>query len=154
MVVWSLATAATPHTGSSVSAGPYEGKLLFRRAGLPGPGADPRVLAALRHDSDDWTWSAAVIGVRAAELQLDSGTAVMPIGGFAGRDPAPTLRAFESDVAAHRVHWYVPGVATQGPAGQIDTWARRHGRAVRVGGLVLYDLSALSRVPPSVYETR
>ena len=71
----------------------------------------------------------------------------MPIGGFAGADPAPTLARFEADVSAHRVHWYVPGAGGTGVARSIDTWARAHGRPVAAGGTTLYDLSGIASAP-------
>jgi hypothetical protein len=101
-------------------------------------------LALLRRDTDDWTWTAAVVGHRAADLQLASGAPVLPIGGFAGADPAPTLRVFQSDVAHHRVHWFVPGPAGRGPGRAIRAWVERHAPVVRVGGTTLYDVGALA----------
>ena len=47
------------------------------------------------------TWSAATIGSQsAAPLELQSGTAVIAIGGFSGSDNAPTLAQFKALVAA------------------------------------------------------
>jgi 4-amino-4-deoxy-L-arabinose transferase-like glycosyltransferase len=134
---WSLATAELPHTGSEVRAGPGRGP-------AP-PAAVPAALTrALRQDDDDWTWTAATVGRRAADLQLAAGAPVMPVGGFFGRDPAPTLAEFRGDVRAHRIHWYVPGLHGSGPAVQIDRWVRAHAPAVRVGTTTIYDLAGLS----------
>ena len=144
---WSWATVVRPHTGSSVAAGPTGGSLVppvasLRRAPLPRAG-----LALLRDDTDDWTWTAAVVGHRADDLQLAVGAPMMPVGGFAGSDPSPTLAQFRSDVAAHRVHWFVAGATSRsGPAAAITAWVRTHGRAVHVGTTTLYDLSRLSTV--------
>ena len=102
------------------------------------------MLTALRRDTDDWTWTAATIGHRAADLQLATGAPVMPIGGFAGSDPAPTLHRFEADVLAHRVHWYVPSSGGSGDARLIDAWVRTHGRPVGQGRSEIYDLSAVA----------
>ena len=128
---WSVATAALPHQGASIAAGPVGGSLLpGGRAPSVSSALSPAVLTRLRTDTDDWTWTAATIGHKAAVLQLASGAPVMPIGGFAGSDPAPTLSRFEADVLAHRVHWYVPSGAGTGDARRIDAWARAHGRPV------------------------
>ena len=134
---WSIATAEAPHTGSSVRAGP---------AGAPPHVAPvpPEVRRALRRDTDDWTWTAASVGRRAADLQLAAGAPVMPIGGFFGKDPAPTLAQFQADVRAHRIHWYVPGLVGSGPAVQIDRWVRAHAPAVRLGSTTVYDLAGLA----------
>jgi hypothetical protein len=101
-------------------------------------------LALLRRDTDDWTWTAAVVGHRGSDLQLASGAPVMTIGGFGGADPSPTLPEFRSDVAQHRVHWYVPAPTGQGPGRAISAWVRQHAPAVRVGGTTLYDVGALA----------
>jgi 4-amino-4-deoxy-L-arabinose transferase-like glycosyltransferase len=134
---WSVATAEVPHTGSAVRAGP--GSATPSLASIP-----PALARVLRRDTDDWTWTAATVGRRAADLQLAAGAPVMPIGGFFGRDAAPTLSQFERDVRAHRIHWYVPGLHGRGSAVRIDRWVRRHASAVRVGGTTIYDLAGLA----------
>jgi 4-amino-4-deoxy-L-arabinose transferase-like glycosyltransferase len=144
-LTWSLATVARPHAGSSVAAGPVRGGL-FTPAGIrhrvP---VSPAALALLRRDPGTWTWTAAVVGHRADDLQLAVGAPVMSIGGFAGHDPSPTPAAFQADVAGHRVHWFVAGPRPgSGPAAQIDGWVRRHAPAVRAGTTTLYDLSAIA----------
>jgi hypothetical protein len=145
---WSVATAELPHHGPAVTAGPVSGSLVARdRASVVPAALNPSVVSLLRDDPDDWTWTAATIGHRASDLQLASGAPVMPIGGFAGADPAPTLARFEADVSAHRVHWYVPSAAGTGPARSIDAWARAHGRAVTAGRTMVYDLSGIASRP-------
>jgi hypothetical protein len=98
----------------------------------------------LRRDADDWRWAGAVIGHRAGGIQLAVGSPVMPVGGFAGGDPAPTLSQFESDVAKHRIHWFVSGGQYRGAAGAIQAWVRAHAPSVRVGTTMLYDVGALA----------
>jgi hypothetical protein len=142
--LWSLATVDVPHTGSSVRAGPVGRSLLPAGAAAARSPVSPALARVLRRDSDDWTWVAATVGRHAGELQLAAGAPVMPIGGFFGRDPAPTLSQFEADVRAHRIHWYVPGLFGRGPARQIDRWVHRHAPAVRVGAVTVYDLAGLS----------
>ena len=140
---WSVATAEVPHTGASVRAGP--GSATPAKGTATGSGsAPPALVRLLQRDADDWTWTAATVGRRAADLQLSSGAPVMPIGGYFGRDPAPTLARFLADVRAHRIHWYVPGLYGGGPAVQIDHWVRRHAPAVRVGSTTVYDLAGLA----------
>jgi 4-amino-4-deoxy-L-arabinose transferase-like glycosyltransferase len=140
---WSVATAEVPHTGASVRAGPGN-------SGPPAPAATgrasvpPALVRLLQRDSDDWTWTAATVGRRAADLQLAAGASVMPIGGYFGRDPAPTLARFQADVHAHRIHWYVSGLYGRGPAAQIDHWVRRRAPAVQVGSTTVYDLAGLA----------
>ena len=143
-LAWSVSTATQPHAGSSVMAGPRHGRL-FGHAPAQGAPVTRAALARLRDDTDDWTWTAATIGHRAADLQLATRAPVMPIGGFAGSDPAPTLTRFEADVYAHRLHWYVPSRDGSGDARRIDAWVRAHARPVGSGPAELYDLSAVPR---------
>jgi 4-amino-4-deoxy-L-arabinose transferase-like glycosyltransferase len=144
---WSWASVVRAHMGSSVAAGPTGGTLEPVAVPAARPAVPRAGLALLRDDTDDWTWTAAAVGHRADELQLAVGAPVMPVGGFAGRDPAPTLAQFRSDVAAHRVHWFVAGPSGgSGPAAAITAWVRAHGRVVHEGTTTLYDLSPLSTV--------
>jgi 4-amino-4-deoxy-L-arabinose transferase-like glycosyltransferase len=136
-VSWSVATAEVPHTGGSVRAGP-------RSATQPKAPVPAALVRALRQDTDDWTWTAASVGRRAAELQLAAGAPVMPIGGYFGRDPAPTLAQFQADVGAHRIHWYVPGLVGRGVAVRIDRWVRAHAPMVHLGSTTAYDLAGLA----------
>jgi 4-amino-4-deoxy-L-arabinose transferase-like glycosyltransferase len=141
---WSFASAARPHGGSSVFAGP-SGTSLLPPPTHAQPPASPEALALLRKDAAHYTWTAAAVGHIANDLQLAVRAPVMPIGGFAGHDPSPTLAAFQADVAAHRVHWFVAGATTTSqPAASIADWARAHGRVVHAGATTLYDLSAPS----------
>ncbi|HEV7210257.1 MAG TPA: glycosyltransferase family 39 protein [Blastococcus sp.] len=140
---WSWASVLRPHTGASIYAGPSGHSVFSPRVKAVAPPASHEALALLRTDAHDWTWTAAAIGHRADDLQLAVGAPVMPVGGFAGHDPAPTLTAFKADVAAHRVHWFVAGATGSATAASIDAWVRRVAPAVHAGTTTLYDLSAV-----------
>src|SRR6185369_17965702 len=81
-----------PAQGGAFPGGPLAG-------GRGGPGGllnagtpSAEMIAALRQDAGAYTWAAATIGANnAAGYQLASGEAIMPIGGFNGSDPSPTL---------------------------------------------------------------
>jgi len=109
------------------------------------PGAD--LVAALRENASSYTWAAAAIGSqRAAGLQLASGESVMPVGGFNGSDPSPSLARFQQLVAEGRVHWFVRGAVGMGSGGsrsstQIAEWVSQHFPKVSVDGTTLYDLT-------------
>jgi 4-amino-4-deoxy-L-arabinose transferase-like glycosyltransferase len=90
--------------------------------GLPGGGGFPggpgggsgtpsdAVLEKLNHDADRYTWVAATLGSNAAApYQLATQHPVMPIGGFGGSDPAPTLEQFKQLVADGEIHWFIGG---------------------------------------------
>jgi 4-amino-4-deoxy-L-arabinose transferase-like glycosyltransferase len=85
-------------------------------------GSEPSkgITALLRTDADSYTWVAATVGATsAAGYQLATEKSVMPIGGFMGSDPSPTLAQFEADVAAGKIHYFIggsgPGQAGGGP---------------------------------------
>lgn len=102
--------------------------------------------------STDTTWSAAVGGSQsAAQLELDTDTAVMAIGGWSS-DPTPTLAEFQADVAAGRIGYYIAsgtGGGTGGGMGggsstasAIAEWVAANYDATTVGGQTVYDLGA------------
>ncbi len=195
---FAIATAATPHTGSIVTAGPQATPVgFFGRFPLPGLGggggggggaapraprattgrppgtratapttrgapAQPRfggllgtsvpsaeLRAVLDEDADSYTWIAATTGSNnAAGYQLATQHPVMPIGGFNGSDPSPTLAQFQQLVAAHEVHWYLASglerVGANGgsrAAADIARWVTANFPSREVGGVTLFDLS-------------
>ena len=59
----------------------------------------------LLEDADSYDWVAATVGANsAAGYQLATERSVMPIGGFNGSDPSPTLAQFQDYVADGRIH--------------------------------------------------
>ena len=76
------------------------------------------LIATLFADSDSYTWVAAANGSQsAAGYQLATQLAVMPVGGFNGSDPSPTLDEFKEYVAEGRVHYYISGGQGGGKGG-------------------------------------
>ena len=82
----------------------------------------------------------------------------MSIGGFNGTDPSPTLAQFQSDVAAHEIHYFIggglgggrgsfgrglPGAGDDGAStsGAITSWVEQNFTATTVGGVTVYDLT-------------
>ena len=62
----------------------------------------------LETDADSYTWVAATIGSNnASGYQLATQLPVMPIGGFNGSDPSPTLAQFKAYVAAGKIHYFI-----------------------------------------------
>jgi hypothetical protein len=72
----------------------------------------------------------------------------MAIGGFTGSDASPTLGAFQADVAAGRIHYYISGSGLGGRAGgsgaasQIASWVAQNFSAQTVDGVTIYDLTS------------
>lgn len=103
----------------------------------------------LSQDAGNYRWMLAVVGSnQAAGYQLASGHSVMPVGGYNGTDPAPTLAEFQALVAQGQIHYYVAGTISSGgtssgsdDANQIDEWVQAHFASTTVDGTVVYDLT-------------
>ncbi|MFC0540412.1 ArnT family glycosyltransferase [Kutzneria chonburiensis] len=137
---FSIATAATPHTGSIPVSGPAGSS----QGGFGGGSgqADATVVSLLKATTTEW--AAATDGsMSSAPLALASGKSVMAIGGFNGGDPAPTLAQFQQYVAEGKISYYVAGGGRGGFGGgssDIATWVAAHYQAKTVGGTTVYDL--------------
>ncbi|TGD84581.1 glycosyltransferase family 39 protein [Mycolicibacterium sp. CH28] len=173
-VAYCIQTVSTAHSGPVITAGPQS-----KNSGMPGmpptgagdPGApgdasghaqrgpvggtvSKQVVALLSANADDYTWVGATTGsLGASDYQLEAGHPVMPIGGFGGGDPAPTLEQFQGYVSDGRVHYYYdsssphmpsPGgeSATKSESERIRDWVKQHYTATTVGGVTLYDLTS------------
>jgi hypothetical protein len=72
---------------------------------------------------------------------------VMPIGGFNGTDPSPTLVQFKAYVAAGEIHYFIDtgslGQASSGSSdsSQIASWVEKNFTATTVDGVTMYDLA-------------
>ena len=127
--------------------------------GRGGPGGAMALLRAsepsaaltsfLQSGSTGYPWVAATVGsMPAAGYQLASGAPVMPLGGFNGTDPSPTLAAFQQLVAQGRIHYFlgagltsVPDTGGSDATVQITAWVKQHYTATTVGGTTVYDLT-------------
>jgi len=162
---YALNTAATPHQGSIVTAGPVQatgfggqGRLNRPGIGIPpggtgfggeGTSTNTALTELLVGSGSSYRWAAATTGSQgAASYQLASGEPVMAIGGFTGSDPSPSLEQFQSYVANGQIHYYVSGGNRGGPvrdgdgsATQISTWVGEQFTATTVGGATVYDLT-------------
>ena len=103
--------------------------------------------ALLKADASSYIWVAAAIGSNsAAGYQLATQEAVMPIGGFNGSDPSPTLAQFEQYVKEGKIHYFIAGGVGQANGGSsassaIASWVEKTYTATTVGGVTLYDLT-------------
>src|SRR3981189_2731886 len=107
-----------------------------------------QLVKALEADASKYTWVAAAIGSNtAAGYQLGTGEPVMPIGGFNGSDPAPTLAQFQQYVRDGKIHYFIAGGGGPGSgtvnstASQIAAWVQQTFAATSVGGVTVYDLT-------------
>ena len=94
------------------------------------------------------TWAAATYpGQTAARFQLETGRAIMPLGGFAALDPSPTLEQFQDWVASGRVCYLVeqpaqlevPGNSSELMA--IQEWVRTSYMPQQIDGTTVYRLT-------------
>ncbi len=143
---FSISTAATPHTGSIPSAGPSAAT--GRGAGggglLNGTTPSAELTALLEEDASAYTWVAATVGANnASGYQLATGLSVMPLGGFNGTDPSPTLAQFQDYVAQGKIHYFIEGGARGGLVGtnEIAAWVQQDFTASSIAGTTVYDLS-------------
>jgi 4-amino-4-deoxy-L-arabinose transferase-like glycosyltransferase len=112
--------------------------------------AEMKALLEANGSSD--TWVAAAVGSQnASGYQLATGLPVMPIGGFNGSDPSPTLAQFQQYVRAGKIHYFIGGGGGFGRGGQnggsntssqIAQWVADNFTAQTVGGVTVYDLTS------------
>ena len=143
--------ATTGATGGTTGAG-GGGLGGFGGAGgglLGGATVSSEVSALLAANASNYTWAAAAVGSQnAASYQLATQAAVMPIGGFNGSDPSPTLEQFELYVAQGKIHYFIAsgsiGASNGGSSvsSEIASWVSSHFTAKTVDGTTLYDLTA------------
>jgi hypothetical protein len=79
----------------------------------------------------------------------------MPIGGFNGSDPSPTLQEFQTYVDEGKIHWFIAGGGT-GPSNggsssssAIASWVESTFTAQTVDGVTLYDLTTGAKAATS-----
>ena len=152
-ILWSLNTVLNPHNGAGVVSGPsiFGMRTDDRTRASPdtppsflavmyGDVPSPVVLERLRNQPPSTTWAAAVVGSEtAANYQLESGRAVLPLGGFDGTDPFPTLEQFKALVGQGRVGSMViqnlPPLTLEGrgESARIVEWVRGGFTAERIG---------------------
>ncbi|RIX26464.1 ArnT family glycosyltransferase [Amnibacterium setariae] len=111
------------------------------------------LVRALQSNASDYTWAAAAVGSQnAASYQLASGEAVMPLGGFNGSDPSPTLAEFEQYVVDGKVHWFIGGGGIgrsnggSSASSEIAAWVEANFTSTTIGGVTVYDLTSGSAV--------
>jgi hypothetical protein len=153
----SSSTSSTP-PGNSTSGAPASGSAATgsgSATGAPsGGGGDAAttssaLTAALKATTT--TWAAATVGDQsAAQLELDSGKAVIAIGGWSGTDASPTLAQFKADVAAGKITYFIlsssggPGGGSNGVASQITAWVKANFTSRTIGSTTVYVLTGQS----------
>ncbi|MGN6723424.1 MAG: ArnT family glycosyltransferase [Marmoricola sp.] len=116
---------------------------------LSGSSVGTALKTLLEKDGSKYTWVAAAIGSNEASgYQLATQLPVMPIGGFNGSDPYPSLAQFEKYVAQGKIHYFISGGGMGQANGgsnvssQISSWVEAHFTAKTVDGVTIYDLTS------------
>lgn len=106
------------------------------------------VLTNTLRGTQNCTWAAATYASQtAARLQLASVRPVMPLGGFAGNDPSPTLEEFQNKVAAEEVCYFVEQEAfievqeAEWASSAISRWVHENYSPERLGNTTVYRLA-------------
>ncbi|MDV6301892.1 MULTISPECIES: ArnT family glycosyltransferase [Rhodococcus] len=113
---------------------------------LEGSAPTAAITEMLEQDADSYTWVAAAIGANtAAGYQLATEDPVMPVGGFNGTDPSPTLAQFQQYVADGEIHYFIggggmPGMES-GTSAEISAWVTENFTATTVDNVTFYDLT-------------
>jgi 4-amino-4-deoxy-L-arabinose transferase-like glycosyltransferase len=116
---------------------------------LGGGDVSDELASLLASDASDYRWVAATTGSNNASIyQLATEEPVMPIGGFNGSDPSPTVAEFEQYVTSGDIHYYISSGLSgansmngSDSAQAIATWVEQNFTATTVGGVTVYDLT-------------
>ncbi len=115
---------------------------------INGTSVSSDMIALLSSNASSYTWVAATTGAQnSASYQLATGYSVMPIGGFNGSDPSPTLDAFKALVAQGKIHYYIAAGSMGTQSGgsnvssEIATWVSSTFTAQTSGSVTVYDLT-------------
>jgi 4-amino-4-deoxy-L-arabinose transferase-like glycosyltransferase len=143
--------------GGSLPAGPPPTGALPARGGFAGggPGGDAVSATLVRyleaHQGSAKYLVAASGSMTTAPIIIQTGKAVVTIGGFTGSDPAPTVSRLEQMVASGELRYVLlgGGGGFGGPGGgssqALRTWVQQHGTAVggvSAGNATLYRVTA------------
>ncbi|MBT2514369.1 glycosyltransferase family 39 protein [Arthrobacter sp. ISL-30] len=161
--LWTLDTVLSPHEGAGVVAGPSirgirtdhpdrnqlpaDVPASFKAVmfgDVPATGVVQRLMAS----PPGTKWAAAMVGSEtAANYQLESQRAILPVGGFDGTDPFPTLAQFQQMVSDGQVDSLViqnlPPLTSQGRAesARIVEWVTSHYTPEPIDGASYYRLT-------------
>ncbi|MGW6425969.1 glycosyltransferase family 39 protein [Nocardia sp. NPDC055053] len=135
--------------GASQPGGAMQGGRMGGAGGLlSGSRPSEQIVTLLEQNGGDYTWVAATVGSNsAAGYQLATELPVMPIGGFNGSDPSPTLEQFKTYVAEGEIHYFVaggrggPGGTSESTSSAITAWVTANYTATTIDGVTLYDLT-------------
>ncbi|WP_456509373.1 ArnT family glycosyltransferase [Arthrobacter sp. TE12231] len=157
-----LVTAGTPQSGSNPLSGSAtraentlshflgdvkQGEPAWAKGIAIGNAPSVKLSKALTSADPACTWAAATYpGQTAARFQLETGRAILAVGGFAAVDPSPSLEQFQRLVAAKRVCYLVEQPAQLEIPGNgadllaIRNWVRGNFAPEDMDGVTVYRL--------------
>jgi hypothetical protein len=155
-------TLSIPQKGTNPQSGPLANDpmamsrlLLGVKAGNPAWanqtafGAVPAgsVVEMLRQKAGKQDWAAATYSAQnAALLQLESGRPVLPLGGWLGTDPTPTLDEFRGLVAKGRIGYFIwqqdllDHKELSLETVEVSRWVQENFKEQTIDGVRFYDL--------------
>jgi len=150
----SLATVTHAVTGPNPLAGPGEGRA---------PHVSAQLTAFLRRHHGHQKWGAAMAPASSSSmLALDTELAVLPVGGFVGNVPTPSLRTFQQMVRREEIRYLVltdPYTGSHDPhtpaeirgstAASIVAWAESVGHPVHLEGETTSVIDLAPPTPPA-----
>lgn len=161
-IACSLTTAITPQSGSNPLAGSVtanhntlsyfldgvkRGEPIWAKGLAIGNTPNVRLAEKLAGADVGCTWAAATYpGQTAARYQLEAGRPILPVGGFAARDPSPDLAQFQHWVASHQICYFVEQPAQLGVPGNsrellaIQAWVKENYAPQDIDGITVYRL--------------
>jgi 4-amino-4-deoxy-L-arabinose transferase-like glycosyltransferase len=142
---YSAANLGRALDGNNVIAGPSS---IGGGMGGMGGGVSDELIAYLQEHQGGAKYLVAASGSQTtAPIIVSTGEAVVTIGGFGGRDPAPTVDQLAQMVADGELKYVLLG-GDRGPGGgssELSSWVQEHGTAVDdvdTGGMTLHRVAA------------
>ncbi|GGF35192.1 glycosyltransferase family 39 protein [Williamsia phyllosphaerae] len=132
-------------TGSPMTPAEMKAAATALRRSFTGEPPPRAVTELLARGAQNRRWAAAAVSALAASgYQLALERPVMPVGGFSGGDPSPTLAQFQRYVAQGDIGWFIGGggfmMRGNGTAAQIAAWVAKNYRAQTIDGVTIYNL--------------
>lgn len=125
---------------------PLSRAIQIRGTGI-GHNPENAILEILTSVRENRRWTAAVPGaMNAARYQLETNTPIMPVGGFNGSSPFPTVSQFAEYVRTGQIRYYIlrrdsQDINAEGDfADVVTTWVKANFEPRVIGEIELYDL--------------
>jgi 4-amino-4-deoxy-L-arabinose transferase-like glycosyltransferase len=143
---------STPPGGSGGTGGSGGFRGAGQRGGPDGMGqVSSQLISYLEKNRDGATWLLAVPSAQtASSIIIQTGQAVIAMGGFTGSDPAMTVTKLQAYVRAGKLHYVMTGGGGPGGGGSsVTSWVSTNCTAVKPA---TYGVSSSSQTEQTVYR--